>query len=341
MCMLPFAHQKYYTRLVANNQIHNLSTFFHFYSIRRNNPKIEPPPNLPTYTQPTPNPSQSTLQKMALTPAQATLLERVKTEFTKEKVSAELHRRELNEQVSRWAMITRKMKNKPSHDVLHDFTELMIDLRENAGFRITSSTDNIINYVLLLSSRKRREVEVATRMVAYVTMGDRACIDTCVSAGAVPTLVKLLSSRKGMAPVCAAGALWNIAAGDATHNAACVSAGAIPALVGLLSSNNEAEYEMAAGALWGIAMGDAACKLACVEAGAVPALMALLLSPRCYTAVYAAGALLNIAIGDAACKTACVSAGILPAIRSVLARDDILQYSKTRITNMLRDNGWE
>jgi hypothetical protein len=213
------------------------------------------------------------------------ILERLNTEFTKEKVAYELHRRELSERVSRWAMITRKMNKEPSHDSPTDFTEL-IGYVERLPLQIVSSTEYLSNIVLLLSSRKGREVEEAVGALGNIAvdrivvvssaLGDTAGRRACVLAGAVPALVRLLSSSKGRETERAAEALGNIAMGDPACAAACVSGGAVPALVSLLSSSKGREAQEAAWALGSIASGDVACKAACVSEGAVPALVSLM-----------------------------------------------------------------
>ena len=114
--------------------------------------------------------------------------------------------------------------------------------------------------------------------LAYIAWGNPAGKMACVSAGAVPVLVRLLSSSKGDEAEHATRTLCNIVAGYDEGKAACVSGGAVPALVSLLSSSKGAEAERAAGALCNIAAGDAACKAACVKACAVPALVSLLSS---------------------------------------------------------------
>jgi len=293
---------------------------------------------------------------MAITSEQAIILERLNTEFTKEKVAYELRRRSVQSRVkmvSRWAMITRKMKKEePSYDVLNDFTDFIRYVWELPR-NVLLSTDYITNVVLLLSSSKGREAERAAWALGSIAAGDDAGKAACVSAGAVPALVSLLSSSKGREAEMAAGALWNIARGDDAGKAACVSAGAVPALVSLLSSTKGDEAgcaeealaniakgdakckaavilvlvsllsssksaERAARAFCSIASGDDECKAACVSAGAVPALVRLLLSSKGAEPEWAATALWSIAKGDAACKAVCVS-----ATKPLLTRGDI------------------
>ena len=99
---------------------------------------------------------------MALSPEQAMILERLNTEFTKEKVEYELRRRSVQKRiqmVSRWAMITRKMKKEePSYDILTDFTDLICYERALPR-NVLLSTDYITNVVLLLPSNKGGEAE--------------------------------------------------------------------------------------------------------------------------------------------------------------------------------------
>ena len=206
---------------------------------------------------------------MAITPEQAIILERLNTDFTKEKVAYEVHRRAVQSRiqlVSRWAMITRKMKKEePSYDILNDFTDLICYERALPR-NVLLSTDYITNVVLLLSSSKGREAEMAAGALYNIALSDNFCRAACVSAGAVPALVSLLSSSKGAEAEEAAGALCSIAAGDAACKAACVSGGALPALVSLLSSSKGAEAGFAAMALYYIGKGDATCKAVCVSA---------------------------------------------------------------------------
>ena len=162
-----------------------------------------------------------------LTSKQAMILERLDTEFTKEKVEYELNRRAIQSRiqlVSRWAMISRKMKKEePSYDVLTDFTDFIRYIWELPR-NVLLSTDYLSNIVLLLSSSKGQEAERAAAALYNIAKGDDAGKAACVSAGAVPKLVSLLSSSKGAEPEYAAEALANIAKGDATCKAACVSA---------------------------------------------------------------------------------------------------------------------
>jgi hypothetical protein len=71
-----------------------------------------------------------------------------------------------------------------------------------------------------MSSSKGDEAECAVGAVWRIALGDAACKEACVSAGAVPALVSLLSSSKGNETQWAAGALANIAWGDAARVAA-------------------------------------------------------------------------------------------------------------------------
>ena len=250
----------------------------------------------PPQTQPAPSnkPGTPYANEMALTPAQAMFLERLNTEFTKEKVIAELHRRSVQpriQMVSRWAMITRKMKHvEPQHDVPQDFTPLIEKLCKFLRI-VELLPDCLSNVVLLLSSTHGKEAEMAAKVLWNVAWGAEYKA-ACVSAGAVPALVRLLSSSKGAEAEKAVGALINIADGDA----AC-KASVIPVLVSLLSSSKGAEAEWAALALWGIAAGDAACKAACMSAGAVPALVSLLSSSKGREAEWAAKALTALGVG--------------------------------------------
>jgi hypothetical protein len=136
---------------------------------------------------------------MPIYPHHLPLIERLNTEFTKEKVAMELHRRAVQSRiqlVSRWAMITRKMKKEePSYDVLYDFTDI-IRYKWSLPANVLLSTDYIPNVVLLLSSSKGTEAKWAARALGIIAAGGAACKAACVSAGAVPALVKLLSSRK-------------------------------------------------------------------------------------------------------------------------------------------------
>ena len=162
--------------------------------------------------------------------------------------------------------------------------------------------------VSLLSSIKERESEWAAWTICRVAAKNKACEAACISAGAIPVLVKMLSSDEGRVAELAVAILGNIVSGDdAEHKAACVSAGAVPALVRQLSSSKDAEIERAVRALFHIARGDATCKTACLSAGAVPALMRLLTSGR-GKEEYASRALWCIARGNATCKTTVISA---------------------------------
>ena len=261
---------------------------------------------------------------MALTPAQATLLERIKTEFTKEKVTTELHRRSVQSRiklVSRWAMISRNMKKEEvSKDIPVDFTDI-IRYALHLPANVLLSTDYIPSVVLLLSPSKSAEAEWAARALWDITTGNAACRDACVSAGAVPALVSLLASSKGTEAEQAAGALWNFVVGDATCQAACVCAGAVPALVRLLSSSKGWEAGWAARTLWSIAEGDAACAAACVSAGAVPALVRLLSSRKNGEAWHAAKTLRCLVYNGYATD-------VIPSIKTLLTRYDISQETK-------------
>ena len=150
----------------------------------------------PLTTQPYsnhPSPSPLPLQKMAeLTSNQAMYLERLKTGFTKEKIIAEFLRRAIQSRiqlVSRWAMITRKMKKEePSYDVLTDFTDLIcyVNLLPR---NVLLSTDYLSNVVLLLSSTHSTEAEQAATALWSIAWGDAACKAACVSA-TKPVLIR-------------------------------------------------------------------------------------------------------------------------------------------------------
>ena len=210
---------------------------------------------------------------MPIYPHHIPLIERLKTEFTKEKVAAELYRRELSERVSRWAMITRKMKREePSHDVLTDFTELIYSCLH--GFNPYDEhwyivEDAIPNLILLLSSSIDSEVMCALKVLHNGAINPGQIRDTSISSGIIPRLVDLLSSntRCGEIPRLAASTLEGIVSGSLRNprQKALVEAGAIPPLVNLTIRNPkipDARRELVR-----IALGDEECREAVMKAG--------------------------------------------------------------------------
>ena len=189
---------------------------------------------------------------MALTPAQVILLERIKTEFTKEKVTAELHRRSVQPRIqliSRWAMITRKMKKEePSNDVPDNFTDLIKYVRA-LPVDVLLTTDYLSNVISLLSSNKGDEAERsawALRTCIYCAKSiwgdDEQFKSICVSAGAIPPLVSLLSSSNKCEVQEAALALCAITRGNGTGKASLISTGAIQKLKDILVRRDKDVY---------------------------------------------------------------------------------------------------
>ena len=164
----------------------------------------------------------------------------------------ELHRRSVQPRiqlVSRWAMITRKMKKEePSRDIPTDFTDLIKSIR--AWPRgVLLSTDFISNVVLLLSSNKGGEAERsawALRTLMYCAKfiwGDEDTFKAiCVSMGAIPALVSLLSSSKKYEAREAVLALDVITRGNDACKALLISTGAIPKLTNISIRRDEDEY---------------------------------------------------------------------------------------------------
>ena len=213
---------------------------------------------------------------MPIYPEHLPLIERLKTEFTKEKVDMELHRRSVQpriQMVSRWAMITRKMKKEePSHDVLTDFTELIYSCLRgfspyNEHWYIVD--DAIPNLILLLSSTIDSEVVIALKVLHNGAISPGQIRKTSISSGIIPRLVSLLSSntRCGEIPRLAASTLQGIASGSLGNprQKALVEAGAILPLVNLTNRNPNFPY--ARRALVRIALGDEECREAVMKAG--------------------------------------------------------------------------
>lgn len=215
---------------------------------------------------------------MPIYPHHIPLIERLKTEFTKEKVAAELYRRELSKRVSRWAMITRKMKREePSHDVLTDFTELIYSCLHgfspyNEHWYIVE--DAIPNLILLLSSTIESEVVNALKVLHNGVINPGQIRDTSISSGIIPRLVALLSSNTRYReterleiPRLAASTLEGIVAGSLKNprQNALVEAGAIPPLVNLINRNPK--NPDARRVLVRIALGDEECREAVMKAG--------------------------------------------------------------------------
>ena len=218
---------------------------------------------------------------MPIYPHHIPLIERLKTEFTREKVTAELHRRTVQPRiqlVSRWAMITRKMKREePSHDVLTDFTELIHSCLHgfspyNEHWYIVE--DAIPNLILLLSSTIDSEVVNALKVLHNGVINPGQIRDTSISSGIIPRLVALLSSNTRCGeterleiPRLAASTLEGVVSGSLRNprQKALVEAGAIPPLVNLTIRNPK--IPDARRVLVRIALGDDECREAVMKAG--------------------------------------------------------------------------
>jgi hypothetical protein len=175
--------------------------------------------------------------------------------------------------VSRWAMITRKMKREePSHDVPTDFTKLIDSCLHgfspyNEHWYIVE--DAIPNLILLLSSTIDSEVVNALKVLHNGVINPGQIRDTSISLGIIPRLVALLSSntRYGEIPRLAASTLEGIVSGSLKNprQNALVEAGAIPPLVNLINRNPK--IPDARRVLVRIALGDEECREAVMKAG--------------------------------------------------------------------------
>ena len=218
---------------------------------------------------------------MPIYPYHLPLIERLRTEFTREKVTAELHRRSVQpriKMVSRWAMITRKMKKQePPHDIPTDFTELIYSCLY--GFGLYNEhwyivEDVIPNLIRLLSSSIDSEVVNALKVLHNNAINPGHLRDTSISSGIIPRLVALLSSntqyeeRRLEIPRLAASTLEGIASGsnENPRQKALVEAGAIPHLVNLINSKNPVSIE-ARRVLVRICLGGKECREAVMKAG--------------------------------------------------------------------------
>ena len=115
------------------------------------------------------------------------------TEFTKEKVAAELYRRELSERVARWAMITRKMKKQePSGDAITDYSDSLTEIYYQKGIDYSSLLPGLI---MLLSSKKEAEIRNSTLLLRTAMSYLQNSVDKTIVVELITALVRVISSQ--------------------------------------------------------------------------------------------------------------------------------------------------
>jgi hypothetical protein len=184
----------------------------------------------------------------------------------------ELRRR----QITRWAMISRKMKHEEPPNDLH-----MILREANPDY---TGNPRMIPYLTkLLTSKVGKEASFAASCLGY--MNDRwgytkpadmlRLKKKCIASGAVANLISLLQfdNRRQLENVLSA--LSHIADGDAECRTALIKLGAIPRLVDLLYREDEdiTIKSSASKIFWWLSVhGNLECKKACIKEGAIEAL---------------------------------------------------------------------
>jgi len=215
---------------------------------------------------------------MAMNSKQETAMTLFQTEFTKEKVAAELYRRELSERVARWAMISRNMKKQePSGDAITDYSDFLIDIYYQKGIQYSSALPGLI---MLLSSKKEAEIRTSTALLRTVVSSLQNSIDKTIVVELITALVRVIS--------CETYELRTIRfvldAIDTIivtywYNDLVVEAGVIPILVKIMSSFDVGLAQNASWSLYHIygTSGDTGemCRAACISAGAIPVLRVL------------------------------------------------------------------
>ena len=200
------------------------------------------------------------------------------TEFTKEKVAAELYRRELSVRVSRWAMITRKMKKQePSGDAITDYSDFLIENYYQGGIECSSALPGLI---MLLSSKKEAEVRTSTVLLRTVMNTLQNSVDKTIMVELIPALAKVISSETyEVRTIKFVLDSIDVIIGIYWYNDLVVEAGVIPILVKIMSSFDIGLAQNASWSLYSIygTSGDTGelCRTACISAGAIPVVRVL------------------------------------------------------------------
>ena len=200
------------------------------------------------------------------------------TEFTKEKVAAELYRRELSERVARWAMITRKMKKQePSGDAITDYSDSLTEIYYQKGIDYSSLLPGLI---MLLSSKKEAEIRNSTLLLRTAMSYLQNSVDKTIVVELITALVRVISSQIYEARTIrfALDVIDTIIV-TYWYNDLVVEAGVIPILVKRMSSFDVGLANNVSCCLYHIygTSGDTGemCRAACISAGAIPIIRVL------------------------------------------------------------------
>lgn len=208
-----------------------------------------------------------------MTSERETAMELFYTEFTKEKVATELYRRDLSDRVSRWAMITRKMKKQePSGCAVINYTTFLRENDSNRTFRYSTALPGLI---ALLCSRNKDELKTATLFLWNAVEHLQNTIDKTIMSELISALLKIISSEKyERSTIGYALGVMNGITGIYWYNDLVVETGVIPILVKLMSSAHIYLVDSASRILYSIygTSGDTGelCRTACISAGAIP-----------------------------------------------------------------------
>lgn len=191
-------------------------------------------------------------------------------ELVESTLKTELRRR----QITRWAMIARKMKHEEPPNDLH-----MILREANPDY---TGNPRMIPYLTkLLTSKVGKEASFAASCIGY--MNDRwgytkptemiRLKKKCIASGAVANLIRLLQfdNRRQLENVL--NALSHIADGDAECRTALIKLGAIPKFIDLLYHKDHTIKSLASKMFWWLSVhGNLECKSACIKEGAIEGL---------------------------------------------------------------------
>lgn len=181
----------------------------------------------------------------------------------------ELRRR----QITRWAMITRKMKHEEPPNDLH-----MI-LRD-ADIDYTGNPLMIPYLTKLLTSKVGKEASFAASCLGYMmdrwntTPGEMLRLKKkCIESGAVANLITLLQFDNRKQLVNVLNALSHIADGDAECRRALITLGVIPKLIDLLYHEDHTIKSSASKVFWWLSVhGNLECRQACIKEGTIEGL---------------------------------------------------------------------
>ena len=181
----------------------------------------------------------------------------------------ELRRR----QITRWAMIARKMKHEEPPNDLH-----MILREANPDY--TGNLRMIPYLTKLLTSKVGKEASFAASCLGYMmdqwNTGSAEMLrikKQCIDSGAVANLIRLLQfdNRRQLENVLSA--LSNVANGDAECRTTLIELGAIPRLIDLLYHKDHTIKSSASKVFWWLSVhGNLECKTACIKEGVIEGL---------------------------------------------------------------------